>query len=113
MEIGGEPAKEAGMLYVPVNTPPAPEFVVATVTPPRPRLLSGPMLTTKSWFGGKLAVWMVTEVSRTTLEMLKVGTTNVGGVTTVGTAVGAGTPVRVAAAVAPESAAASAALSWW
>jgi len=34
---------------------------------------NGPIVTTKFWFAGKLAVWIVTVVSVTTLVMLKVG----------------------------------------
>ncbi len=56
-----------------LNEPPAPELVVATTMPLMPFEPNGPIVTTKFWFAGKLAVWIVTVVSVTTLVMLKVG----------------------------------------
>jgi hypothetical protein len=61
------------MLKVALKDPPAPELIVVTLMPPTPRVLMGPMSTSKLRLAGKLYVKIVTLVSGTTLAIEKVG----------------------------------------
>ena len=73
IDILYDPCKEDGILNVYFFAPPDPELTGSTRIPPIPCVPIGPIVTAKLSFGGKLYVWTVTLVSRTTERIVKVG----------------------------------------
>jgi hypothetical protein len=61
------------MLKVLLKEPPSPDLIVSTWVPLMPRVPIGPISTLKVSLAGKLKVFIVTDWSRSTLSIEKVG----------------------------------------